>query len=66
MKKDRSTTLFSPDEHMGCFGNFNIEDAICRKFCILSLRCAVEYNHNSRMALIEELLSAEGLYEKIQ
>ncbi len=30
------------DNHLGCFGNFNIENLICNKFCVLSLRCAID------------------------
>lgn len=58
--------MLSSKNHLGCFGNFNIEDNICRKFCALSLRCAIENDQNSRMELLEDLLSAENLNERIQ
>jgi len=53
-------------DHLGCFGNFNIEDNICRKFCALSLRCAIENDQNSRMELLEDLLSTDNMNEKVQ
>lgn len=56
----------SSDHHMGCFGDFAIEDAICRKFCALRLRCAVEREQNSRMEMLEELLSSEGVPDRVQ
>ncbi len=54
------------EDHMGCFGNFNITDSICRKYCVLRLRCAVEQEQSSRMELLEDLLFPEGFSEKIQ
>ena len=54
-------------DHLGCFGNFNIEDAICRKFCILSLRCTIERDNNARMEILEDMLSYdEGIMGKLQ
>jgi hypothetical protein len=54
------------DDQLGCFGNFSIDEAVCRKYCILRLRCAVERDQNSRMELLEELFSDEGFSEKMQ
>lgn len=54
------------EDQLGCFGNFSIEEAVCRKYCVLRLRCAVERDQNSRMELLEELLSDEGFSEKMQ
>jgi len=65
MRTDSMKMLPSKDR-LGCFGNFNIEDNICRKFCALSLRCSIENDQNSRMELLEDLLSAENLNERIQ
>ena len=65
MKIDLMKKL-SPKDHLGCFGNFDIEDNICRKFCVLNLRCAIEYDKNSRMELLEDLLSVDNLNERVQ
>ncbi len=53
--------------YLGCFGSFNIEDTVCRKFCILSLRCAIEFENNARMEILEDILSYdEGIIGRLQ
>jgi len=47
------------DNHIGCFGNFDIEDLICKKYCALSLRCAIKRDKNIQMELFEDLISFE-------
>jgi hypothetical protein len=54
------------DDHLGCFGNFSIEDGVCRKHCVLRLRCVVEQDQHSRTELLEDLFSTEGFSERIQ
>jgi hypothetical protein len=54
------------DDHLGCFGNFNIEDLICKKFCALSLRCAIDRDRDIRLELIEDLMSTDDMLIKIQ
>jgi hypothetical protein len=54
------------DNHLGCFGNFNIEDPICRKLCALRLRCAIDRNKNNRMEILEDLISSSEMFIKIQ
>ena len=54
------------DDHLGCFGNFSIGEAVCRKYCALRLRCAVEQDQNARMEILEEIFSSEGFSEKNQ
>jgi hypothetical protein len=63
--RDKKKVVFT-DDHTGCFGKFNIDDTICRQYCILSLRCAIEYDQNSRSALLDEFFSSEIFYERIQ
>ena len=66
MNKLTEKKLYAKD-HLGCFGNFNMEDSICRKFCILSLRCAIERENNARMEILEDMLSYdEGMMGKLQ
>lgn len=55
----------SLDNHLGCFGNFNIENLICNKFCILRLRCAIDRDKNIQMELLEDLISYDSLLTKI-
>ena len=65
MKKEFSDKI-SFDDHLGCFGDFNIEDTICKKYCVLSLRCAIERDHNDRIELLEDLISSAEVSMKIQ
>lgn len=49
------------DAYLGCFGNFAMEDPICKGLCALRLRCAIERDQKTRMELMEEMVaSAEG------
>ena len=54
------------DDHLGCFGEFNIEDPICKKFCALSLRCIIERNQNVRMEMLEDMVFSDGMFLKTQ
>ena len=56
----------SIDDHLGCFGNFNIEDPICKRFCSLSLRCAIENDQNTRLEIIEDLISSDSMIITMQ
>jgi hypothetical protein len=49
--------------HVGCFGNFSINDTICKKFCALNLRCYIEKNQNSRIEIIEEIVFSENTFK---
>lgn len=49
------------DNYLGCFGGFNINDAVCKKCCALSLRCAIEQEQKSRIEILEELVSDSSL-----
>lgn len=50
------------NRHLGCFGNFNIADPVCKRFCALNLRCAIESDQNERMEILEDLISPESMY----
>ena len=65
MKKELMNITYF-DNHIGCFGNFNIEDLICKKYCALSLRCAIKRDKNIQMELFEDLISFEDMSIKIQ
>ena len=62
MKKEKN----SYDSHLGCFGDFNIEDPICKKYCSINLRCAIESENNIRMAILEDLTSSDDMFVKVQ
>ncbi len=54
------------DDHLGCFGDFNKRDTICKRYCAISLRCTIECEQNSRLELLEELASYEAFPMKMQ
>ena len=54
------------DDHLGCFGEFNSKDPICKKFCALNIRCAIDSNQNNLMEFLEDLASSNEIFMKIQ
>lgn len=54
------------DHYVGCFGRYRRNDPICRRRCALNLGCAIERDQNERFEILEELVSASGMVEKIQ
>jgi len=65
MTKNSGKSVFLND-HVGCFGDFDIEDMVCKKFCVLSLRCTIEREQIEQMELLEDLVSSENMFIKIQ
>jgi hypothetical protein len=65
MKKEFMNQI-SIDDHLGCLGNFNIQDLICQKLCALNLRCAIESEKSTRLELLEDLISYNGILIKVQ
>ncbi len=53
-------------EHLGCFGQFNLEDPVCKTHCAVNLRCAIERNQNDRFEILQELALSDEMYLKIQ
>lgn len=65
MTKEYSETI-SLDERLGCYGSFNIQDPICKRFCALRLRCLIDRDQNHKLELLEDLISSEFISIKIQ
>jgi len=65
MKKELMKQI-SLDDHLGCLGNFNNQDPLCKKLCALSLRCVIDRDKNARMELLEDLISYSDMFVKIQ
>ena len=61
-----SKERLSKTDHLACFGEYSAEDAICRRFCALRLRCAIEQDQSVRMEMIEDLIAYENLFDKLQ
>jgi len=58
MNKEIKTNI-SLDKHLGCFGSFRMTDLICKKYCALNLRCAIESGQKEQMEIIEDLISSD-------
>ncbi len=55
-----------PHEYTGCFGRFRPEDRICRNHCAICIRCAIETEHDARMAMLEDYFEEEDILLNIQ
>lgn len=64
--KESSSKHHPLNDHLGCFGEFDREDAVCRRLCSLNLRCAIEREQNEQMELLEDLISSETMYFNVQ
>ncbi len=53
-------------DHVGCFGAYRKNDPICKKLCALNLKCAIEFDQTQRIEILEDLVSSEGLFIRIQ
>ncbi len=62
----QSGKKFSLNDHVGCFGEFNLEDPLCRKMCSLNIRCAIEREQSDQLELLEDLISTDMMFIKIQ
>jgi len=50
------------NNHVGCFGNFSIDDLVCKKLCALNLRCYIERDRSARIEILEELIHGDNSY----
>ncbi len=64
--KNESKDLNLLNDHLGCFGEFNTKDPICKKYCALNIRCAIDSNQNNLMEFLEDLVSSNEIFLKIQ
>ncbi|RPJ71921.1 MAG: hypothetical protein EHM15_10100 [Desulfobacteraceae bacterium] len=48
--------------HIGCFGNFRIEDRVCRNHCAIRIRCAIERDQSNFLEVIDEMEAADEGY----
>ena len=54
------------DNYVECYGDFDLSDIICRKYCALRLRCAIEQKEQFRIEQLEDLFAANEISVKIQ
>jgi hypothetical protein len=54
------------DNYLECFGDLNLTDPVCRKYCALRLKCAIEQIEQDRLVQLEDLINAQELPLKVQ
>jgi hypothetical protein len=54
------------DNYVECYGDFDLSDTICRKYCALRLRCAIEQKEQFRIEQIEDMLAVNEIALKVQ
>ena len=64
--RDSREMLYRLTEYTGCFGRFRPADLICRNHCAICIRCAIETEHHSRLAVLEDLFEEEDIFLNIQ
>ena len=50
--------------YLQCYGEFNIEDPVCRTQCALRLRCAIDCGQRVQMDLMEDLFVSDDIRVK--
>jgi hypothetical protein len=60
MKKELMINGFFSDR-FGCFGNFEVQDTVCKTLCALRLRCCIEKEKNDRLEILEDMVSFEEM-----
>ena len=64
MSKKRNAKLV--DHYMECFGDLNLADPVCRKYCALRLKCAIEQIEQNRLVQLEDLINIQEIPLKVQ
>ncbi|MFW6081929.1 MAG: hypothetical protein ACOC7W_08440 [Desulfosalsimonas sp.] len=54
------------EDGVECFARFDIRSRICRKYCALRLRCAIEQSEQMRIEQLEDLMSSYEVTTNIQ
>ena len=48
-------------DHLGCLGNFNAQQELCREKCALSLRCVIATNQQAVWEQFETLFEIDDM-----
>jgi hypothetical protein len=46
---------------LGCFGAFRFEDRICRKYCAIRIRCAIERDQEIYVEVLNEMDAGDDM-----
>jgi len=52
--KKRGLRRSSATIPLGCFGSFQADDPICRQYCAIRIRCAIERDQAILLEVLEE------------
>lgn len=63
---DLQNTISGNDDVVECYGRFDIRARICRKYCALRLRCAIEQSEQLRSEQLEDLMNSYEISTNIQ
>lgn len=64
MKKDK-TAADRLQRCLQCYGEFTVQDPVCRQVCALRIRCAVESSRQDRMEVLEELFGQDEVRDRM-
>ena len=54
------------DNYLECFGDITLKDPVCRKYCALRLKCAIEQVEQNRIVALEDMINAQEVSLKVQ
>ena len=54
------------DNYLECFGELDLKNPICRKYCALRLKCAIEQVEQNRLVQLEDLINIQEVPLKVQ
>ena len=57
--KKKTKNFILLDDKLECFGNFSIDDKICKIFCSVNIRCATTKEQNHQLEIYEEMFCGE-------
>ncbi len=54
------------DHYLECFGDLDLNDPVCRKYCALRLKCAIEQTQQNRIIQLEDMINAQEIPLTVQ
>lgn len=46
-------------KHLDCFGAFDLTDPVCKKYCVLCLKCIIAKNKNFKVDILSDYLVSQ-------
>jgi hypothetical protein len=62
VQRSRTTAFI----HLGCFGDFRPTDRICRRYCAIRIRCAIERDQKIYLEVFAEMAESDDQLLKFQ